>query len=100
MKLIVTGATGLVGSEIIKQALSIKEITSIVAVARQPITLDQGVDASKLKSVVVKDYADYPDNVKDEFSEADACIWYVGILLPEIRRMPMLTSGPDAGQWR
>jgi putative NADH-flavin reductase len=75
MKLIVTGATGLVGSEIIKQSLLLKEITSVVAVARQPITLDQGVDASKLKSVVVKDYSEYSDSVKDEFAEADACIW-------------------------
>lgn len=77
MKIIVTGASGLVGSEIIKRSLHMKEITSIIAVARQPITLDEGVNASKLKSVVVKDYENYPDNVKDEFSEADACIWYV-----------------------
>lgn len=79
MKLIITGATGLVGGEVLRQSLRMSAITSVVAVARKPVTLDGDVDTSKLKSVVVKDYEDYPDNVKDELSEADACIWTVGV---------------------
>ena len=77
MKLIITGATGFLGSEILKQSLRTKEITSVVAVARKALTLDASIDTSKLKSVVVEDYEKYPDHVKDEFSQADACIWYV-----------------------
>lgn len=76
MKLIVAGATGLVGTEIIHQSLQIREITSVIALARRPVKVQDGVDSSKLKSVIIKDYGEYSDEVKAEFSGADACIWY------------------------
>ncbi|KPM45560.1 hypothetical protein AK830_g941 [Neonectria ditissima] len=80
MKLIVAGATGLVGTEIIKQSLRIREITSVVALARRPVEIDQThPDSSKVKTVVVKDYGEYPDDVKAEFAGADACIWTVAV---------------------
>jgi uncharacterized protein YbjT (DUF2867 family) len=81
MKLIVAGATGLVGSEIIRQSLQISEITQVIALARKPVQVDDGIDSSKLKSVVVRDYGEYPDHVKAEFAGADACIWYASITL-------------------
>lgn len=80
MKLIVAGATGLLGSEIIKQSLRIPEITTVIALARRPIKFvgkEPAVDSSKLKEVLVKDYGEYPDDVKVEFAGADACIWCV-----------------------
>jgi uncharacterized protein YbjT (DUF2867 family) len=39
MKLIVTGATGFVASEVLRLAVKMSEITSIVAVARRPVKL-------------------------------------------------------------
>ncbi|KAI0193715.1 hypothetical protein EV127DRAFT_478948 [Xylaria flabelliformis] len=83
MKLIVSGATGFVGQEIIRQSLSHPKIAKVVALARGPIAapekLPEGADVSKLKSVVIQDYAVYPDEIKKEFSGADACIWTVAI---------------------
>ncbi|KAL9063318.1 MAG: hypothetical protein Q9161_009527 [Pseudevernia consocians] len=79
MKLIVAGATGLVGTEIIRQSLQTREITSVIALARKPVQLDEGADSSKLKIVVVGDYGEYPDHVKAEFARADACIWTVAV---------------------
>lgn len=76
MKLIVAGATGLVATEIIKQSLKIPEITSVIALARHPVDVP-GINSSKVKSVVIKDYGEYPDDVKAEFAGADACIWCV-----------------------
>ena len=81
MKLIVAGASGFVATEIIRQALGIPAITSVIALARRPVAtptnLDSGADASKLRSVVIKDYGVYPEDVKAQLGEADACIWYV-----------------------
>ncbi|KAI0161296.1 NAD(P)-binding protein [Xylariaceae sp. FL1272] len=83
MKLLVTGASGYVGREVIRQSLSRREITSVVAVARSPITapekIDAGTDASKLKSLVIEDYEHYSAEVKKEFADANACIWTVAI---------------------
>ncbi|KAI8625513.1 NAD(P)-binding protein [Xylariaceae sp. FL1651] len=83
MKLIVTGATGFVGREVIRQSLSRPEITAVIALARSPVAVSEklpvGGDPSKLKSVVIQDYEVYSDEVKKEFSGAGACIWTVAI---------------------
>jgi hypothetical protein len=80
MKLIVAGASGFVATEIIRQSLSLPQITSVIALARRtvspPDNLDSGADASKLHSAVLKDYDEYPEDVKKQFGDADACIWY------------------------
>ena len=80
MKLIVAGASGFVATEVIRLSLSMPKITSVIAVARRPVStplnLGQGADASKLHCVVLDDYGSYPDEVMKQFAGADACIWY------------------------
>lgn len=77
MKVIIAGATGLVGSELIRQSLQIPEITSVIALARKPVSVEGQENASKVTSVVIKDYGEYPDHVKAQLAGADACIWCV-----------------------
>ncbi|PWY73033.1 hypothetical protein BO70DRAFT_364783 [Aspergillus heteromorphus CBS 117.55] len=80
MKLIVAGATGLVGSEIIRQCLQMSEITQIIALARKPVLIEDGTDpTSELTSVVIRDYGEYSDDTRAEFAGADACIWTVAV---------------------
>jgi nucleoside-diphosphate-sugar epimerase len=75
MNLIVAGATGFVGSEVIRLSLKRPDITTVIALSRTPIPLPQqpegGADVSKLRNVIIKDYGDYPDSVKKEFAGAD-----------------------------
>ncbi|KUJ06458.1 uncharacterized protein LY89DRAFT_790483 [Mollisia scopiformis] len=87
MKLIVAGGTGLVATEVIRQALQMSEITSVIALARKPVQLNN-IDTSKLKTVIIDDYEKYPDQVKAEFAGADACIWTVAVT-------PMRSRGVD-----
>lgn len=79
MKLVVTGASGNVATEVIRQSLNIPEITSVIAVARRavaaPSNLESTADVSKFHSVVVNDYDSYPDDVMKELAGVDACIW-------------------------
>lgn len=79
MKLIIAGATGFVAEEVVRQSLRRPEITSVIALSRRavkaPDDTSPGFDASKLRSVIVKDYDDYPEEVKKEFQGAHACIW-------------------------
>ncbi|KAJ5736932.1 uncharacterized protein N7483_002057 [Penicillium malachiteum] len=79
MKLIVVGATGLVGSEIIRQSLEIDDITEVIALARKFVQVEKNSPSSKLTNVIVRDYAEYPEDVKAKLSGADACIWTVAI---------------------
>ena len=99
MKLIITGATGFVATEVLRQALLLPSITTVVAVARKPVTAPEGTpltNASKLKSVVVEDYGTYPEDVKKEFAGADACIWYVESCVP---RMTLFNSSSSTLCW-
>ncbi|KAJ7679040.1 hypothetical protein DFH06DRAFT_1315988 [Mycena polygramma] len=79
MKLIIAGATGYVAQEIIRQSLRMPQVTSVVALARKPVVAPNGEGANKLKSVIIKNYDNYSDEVKKEFAGADACIWTVAI---------------------
>lgn len=80
MQLIIAGASGYLATEVVRQALSLPKITSVIALARRqvsaPDNLGPGADVSKLKSVVVKDYDEYSEDAKSQFAKADACIWY------------------------
>ena len=96
MKLIVTGATGFVGTEVIRLALSNPAITSVVALARRPVVpptnILPGADISKLQSVVLEDWtAPYPESVKWHVNGADACIWCTN---PLISHLPQSLTRP------
>jgi hypothetical protein len=81
MKLIIAGSTGTVAPELIRQALSTPSITSVVGLARRPTAvpdnLGAAADTSKLTSIVVHDFENYPDDVKRQLAGADACIWTI-----------------------
>lgn len=80
MKLIIAGASGFVGTELLKQSLRIPAIKTVVALTRQPLMIQAetspNVDHSKLKNIIVEDYNQYSVETKEEFATADACIWY------------------------
>ncbi|PRP82340.1 hypothetical protein PROFUN_10244 [Planoprotostelium fungivorum] len=83
MKLVITGGSGFVATEVIIQSLCNPSITSVIALARRPLSLPTSLpptaDVNKWKSLVVSDYSTYPEDVKRELSDADACIWTVAI---------------------
>ncbi|KAM3524011.1 hypothetical protein MY4038_007916 [Beauveria bassiana] len=83
MKLIVVGATGLIGTEVVRQALSHKSVTSVVALGRRPTpppeSVPAGPELEKFQSVTLEDFTNYTEHVKSQLSGADACIWLLAI---------------------
>lgn len=74
MKVIIFGATGFVGQEILRQASALPSVTSVVSVGRRAVA--ESSSSSKVKSVVMSDWLKYTDEVKKDLANADACIWY------------------------
>lgn len=76
MKLLIGGSTGFVGTELVRQALTNPKITSIVGLSRRETVLSPSTPGSeKLKSVVCNNFDEWPESVKNELQDVDACIW-------------------------
>ncbi|KAJ4360075.1 uncharacterized protein N0V89_000634 [Didymosphaeria variabile] len=78
MKLIIIGATGFVGTEILRQSLLRKDITSVVAVTRRTLP-SSSPSSPKLNNVVVREYDQYDHHAKTAFKDANGCIWTIAI---------------------
>jgi uncharacterized protein YbjT (DUF2867 family) len=73
MRLLIAGASGMVGSESVRLATGDPEITSVTALLRRPI--DAG---PRVKNLIHQDFLHY-DVLKEVFAQCDACIWCLGI---------------------
>jgi uncharacterized protein YbjT (DUF2867 family) len=74
MKVIITGATGMAGAEVVRQAIADDNIEQIIALVRRPLEITH----PKITTVIHHDFLNY-DAVKDYFRDCDACIWCLGI---------------------
>ena len=57
MKILITGASGMVGSEAIRQTLLDKDITQVTAIVRKSLN----VQHPKLKVIIHKDFTNFTD---------------------------------------
>jgi nucleoside-diphosphate-sugar epimerase len=74
MKIVLTGATGFVGSEVLAQLLQRTDVDRVTCLTRRPLA----VAAPKLSAVLQADFTSYPDEIAQELAEHDALIWALG----------------------
>jgi uncharacterized protein YbjT (DUF2867 family) len=74
MKVILSGATGFIGSEALRQCLKSSSITSVVVLSRRNLE-DSVTSNPKLKVIIMNDFTAYPETVLKELAGAEACIW-------------------------
>lgn len=72
MRLILTGATGFSGGEVLRQALADASVEAVLVLTRRPT----GLVHAKLTEVVRDDFLDYSDV---DLRGYDACIWCLGV---------------------
>ena len=75
MKIVVTGATGFVGSGVLEICIEDSRITSIVALSCRELPVDL-TSNEKLKVIIHQDFSQYPDELLHELRDARACLWY------------------------
>jgi hypothetical protein len=74
MKLILFGATGMVGAGTLREALNDADVESVLSISRQRC----GVEHPKLRELLLEDLFDIA-KVEDKLVGYDACIWAIGI---------------------
>ncbi len=72
MHIILTGATGFSGGEVLRQALLDPDISRVTVLTRRSL----GLAHPKLHEVLLQDFLDYSGL---DFSDAQACIWCLGV---------------------
>ena len=74
MKVILFGATGMVGQGVLRECLLDVEVTSVLAVGRSA----SGETAGKLRDIVLPDPSDL-SSVTADLADADACLFCLGV---------------------
>ena len=86
-RVLVMGATGAVGSELVRQCIKDDRIEYVVALSRRPLPESH----SKLKGIVRDDFLNY-DDLTEELSEIDACYCALGVSQVQVRDPKLYTA--------
>ncbi|KAH8651073.1 nucleoside-diphosphate-sugar epimerase [Xylariales sp. PMI_506] len=79
MHVILTGATGLVGSGVLDAMIKMKDITKISVLTRRPVAMAEDAKDPRINVIVHKDFTKYDDEVLSKLQGATGCVWALGI---------------------
>lgn len=74
MKVILFGATGMVGQGVLRECLRAGDVEAVLAIGRTPI----GIEHPKLRELVHADLTDYTA-IEDQLAGYDACFFCLGV---------------------
>ncbi|KFX97167.1 hypothetical protein O988_04996 [Pseudogymnoascus sp. VKM F-3808] len=82
MHLILTGATGLVGTAALHHLLSAPSVTKVTILSRRPVPL--AANNPKVTTIIHEDYTSYPPALLADLKGAQACIWALGVSINDV----------------
>jgi N-acetyl-gamma-glutamylphosphate reductase len=74
MKVLIVGASGMIGREALIQCLAHPDITRVVAFARKSLPEDVS-GHSKLETVIITDFSSWSEDILQKQSDAVGIIW-------------------------
>ena len=74
MKVIITGATGMVGKGILLECLDHADISKVLSISRRPL----GIEHPKLIEIIHKDFSEF-HSIADQLKDYDACYASMGV---------------------
>ncbi|KAF7172584.1 hypothetical protein CNMCM5623_004755 [Aspergillus felis] len=86
MHLILTGATGLVGSGVLDAMLAMKEVTKISILSRRPVQMAEDVHDPRVQVIIHKDFETYDPTVLSQLQGATGCVWALGISQTKVNK--------------
>jgi uncharacterized protein YbjT (DUF2867 family) len=79
MHIILTGATGLVGSGVLDAMIKAKDITKISILSRKPVQMAADSKDPRINVIIHRDFENYDSKVLEQLQGAKACVWALGI---------------------
>ncbi|KAI1276867.1 hypothetical protein F5Y07DRAFT_399027 [Xylaria sp. FL0933] len=79
MHLILTGATGLVGSGVLDAMIKMKDVTKISILSRRPVPMAEDSKDPRINVIIHKDFTKYDSAVLDQLKGARGCVWALGV---------------------
>jgi nucleoside-diphosphate-sugar epimerase len=88
MHLILTGATGLVGSSVLAHILSLptSQVTRLSILSRKPIPMAEAANKPNVKVIHHDDFSSYSPDLLEELKGADGVVWALGISQNEVSK--------------
>ncbi|PYH98847.1 hypothetical protein BO71DRAFT_394997 [Aspergillus ellipticus CBS 707.79] len=79
MRLILTGATGLVGSAVLSHILSLpqEQVSQLFILSRSPVPM---------AVIMHQDFSQYPEDLLEKLQDTDGCIWAQGISQTQVSK--------------
>lgn len=90
MHLILTGATGLVGSGVLHYMINAAEVTAVSVLSRRPVPQAEGHE--KVKVIIHDDFNSYPTELLEQLRGAEGCVWAQGISITKVTRESVFHS--------
>ncbi|KAL5353084.1 hypothetical protein ACLOAV_001114 [Pseudogymnoascus australis] len=82
MHLILTGATGLIGTATLHHLLTAPNVTKVTILSRRPVPL--AANNPKVTTIIHEDYTSYPPALLADLKGAQACIWALGVSINDV----------------
>lgn len=79
MHLILTGATGLVGSAVLDAMIKTKDISKISILSRRPVKMAEDAKDPRVNVILHKDFEKYDSELLRRLEGADGVVWALGI---------------------
>ncbi|KAI1496049.1 nucleoside-diphosphate-sugar epimerase [Biscogniauxia marginata] len=86
MHIILTGATGLVGSGVLDAMIKMKDITKISILSRRPVKMVEDVKDPRINVIIHKDFTKYEPAVLSQLKGAQGCVWALGISQTQVSK--------------
>ncbi|KAL6709630.1 hypothetical protein ACN47E_001058 [Coniothyrium glycines] len=84
MHLILTGATGLIGTSVLHNMLAQEGISRISILSRRPVKMAEGHD--KARVIIHKDFKNYSQSLLEELKDAQGCVWAQGVSQNDVNK--------------
>lgn len=79
MHLILTGATGLIGSSVLDAMLKMTEVTKISILSRRPVAMAEDAKDPRVNVIIHKDFSKYDSEVISKLQGATGAVWALGV---------------------